>query len=373
MIIALATVSGFQNGIKDKITGLNGDIVIDDISNVEGSVPVPMSIYSEYLKDRINSVPGVNRVSTCLVRPFIAKGEVEIEGMLAKGVDAGTDLTFFSQHLLEGKLPDFSRDTNTVLISKTTADRLGLKLGNRLRMIFFKQDEEGNSRVKALNPVITGIYSTGMEEFDKSLAVMHRGMLRRVVYPPQSYTHWELDIDDYKKAPDIAYAIQQVLPAGKFNVNTADRYNRQLFDWLGLLDTNVVIIIVLMLLVACINMSTTLLILITERAKMVGLLKALGANNKGIRRIFLYQAVFIATAGLFFGNLIGLLFCWLQYKFEIIQLNVETYYVNHVLIDIEFWHLPAVNFGTLLICLAVLLIPSGIVTRISPIKTLKFE
>lgn len=373
MIIALATVSGFQNGIRNKVLGTSGHIVVDDISNVEGSVPVPLSASYESLIQRIKTVPEVKSVQTCLQRPFIAKGETEIEGMIAKGVDNTYDLGFYRENLISGTIPDFSKDSNQVMISQTTADRLGLKTGDKFRGLFFISDSAGDQRVKAINPRISGIFSTGLEEFDKSFVITSRKVLKRMLPPEQSFTQWEVLLHDYNKSDQVAYQIMQSLPAGKFNVNTARRYNRQIFDWLGLLDTNVVIILFLMILVACINMCTTLLIMITERTSMVGILKALGAGNRKISSIFLYNGMFIALGGILLGNIAGYGFCLLQQRYKWITLNEETYYVDHVLIDVQFWHIPAVNLGTLLLCTLVLLLPLLLIYRLSPLKSIRFQ
>jgi lipoprotein-releasing system permease protein len=373
MIIALATVSGFQNGIRNKVIGTNGHIVIDDISNVEGSVPATLQKELETYSTDIKKAAGVAGVYVCLQRPFIAKGETEIEGMVAKGVDDNYDFGFYRQHLVRGKLPEFQKDSNQILISQSTANRLGISVGDRFTGLFFKTDTAGNQRVKAMNPVVVGVFNTGLDEFDRTTVITHRKVLRRMVEQAQSFTQWEVRLDDFKEANSVAYEIGQKLPAGKFNIHTAERYNRQIFDWLSLLDTNVIIILFLMVLVACINMCTTLLILITERTQMVGTLKSMGAEDRKISSIFLYHAIFIAIAGLVMGNIVGIGFCLLQQKYEFIKLSVETYYVDHVLIDIQSWHIPAVNIGTLVLCVLVLLIPSLTINRLTPVKSMRFQ
>ncbi len=373
MIIALATVSGFQNGIKEKIIGINGHIVIDDISNTEGAVPVPMDANKEKLGEKIKSVAGVSSVSTCAMRPCIIRADEEIDGMVAKGVDKDYNFDFLQANLIAGKIPDFNKDTNQVLISDATAKRLNLKIGEHLQVIFLKDEIEGLQNARAIVPVICGIFSTGLEDFDRSLIVTYRGLIRKMLPKSTTFTQWELKLSDFTKAPAVSDAIANQLPAGTFNINTVQRYNRQIFDWLSLLDTNVVIILGLMILVACINMCTTLLILITERTQMVGVLKAMGAGNAKLRQIFIYQAMFIAFVGLFIGNFIGISFCLIQQKYQLIKLPMETYYVNHVLIDIEPWHLPVVNIGTLLICFIVLFLPAMVISRLTPVKTMRFQ
>ena len=373
MIVALATVSGFQNGIREKITSAHGDIIIDDISNVEGAVPIPVEQSFEKFTLPLQQIQGVKSIHPCLLRPFIGKGKEEIDGMVAKGVDPNYDFTFYRLNLVQGKIPDFAADSNQVLISSTTAARLGLKLGDHFKGLFFKTDAEGNQSIKAMNPTICGIFNSGLDEFDKTFVLTSRPVLRRMTDPGFSFSQWEVKLNRSEESEKIAYQAVQQLPVGRFNVNTSRKYNRQIFDWLGLLDTNVIIILFLMILVACINMSTTLLILITERTHMVGTLKALGAKNGSVAWIFLYQALIISAGGLLLGNFIGLGFCWLQDKYHLIKLNQETYYVDHVLIDIEPWHLPVVNLGTLFICLLVLFIPSMLINRMTPVKSMKFE
>lgn len=373
MIIAMATVSGFQNGIREKVTGANGHIVIDDITNVEGSVPVPLSGALEPYNKAIKTVPGVRAVFTCIQKPFIAKGDSEIEGMVARGVDPGYDFHFISQQLVDGVVPDFNKDSNQILISTRTAARLGLKTGDRLRGLFFMGDSTGNQRVRAINPIICGLFNSGFDEFDRNIAITSRAVLRRLLPAGATYTHWQVELDDYSSVDRAVYAITQVLPEGKFNVSSAERYNRQIFDWLKLLDTNVIIILFLMLLVASINMSTALLILITERTQMIGILKAMGATSAKVIRIFLYQGIIIIALGMLAGDFIAFVFSWLQDKYQLLKLDQTTYYVDHVLVDMAWWHIPAINAGTILVCTIILLLPSALVSRLSPIRSIRFQ
>lgn len=373
MIIALATVSGFQSGIKNKVIGMNGHIVIDDISNTEGSEPLPIASGRQAFTRDIEKVKGIRSVSLVALRPCIARGGDEIDGMVAKGVSTSYNLQFFGQHLLQGELPDFSEDSNTALISDVTARRLKLKTGDRIQAIFIKQDSSGNSRARAINPVITGIFNTGLDEYDRTLILTHISQVRKVLPKGTSFTQWELLLNSSDSASLVADQLTATLPAGVFNINTAQRYNRQIFDWLALLDTNVVIIISLMLLVAAIGMCTTLLILITERTQMIGTLKALGAGNGSLRSIFIFQVIFITVGGLLLGNTIGIGLCLIQQQYGLITLNTETYYVNKVLIDIQPMAILLVNAGTIVLCSLVLFLPAGVIGRLSPIRVMRFQ
>lgn len=373
MILSVATVTGFQSGITAKILGLNGHLVIDDISNTEGSEPAILEYAKEELTGNIRSVKGVKSVSLVAVRPGIAKGDEEIDGMLIKGVSPDYDFSFFRENLVEGTVPDFRSDSNQVLISSSTAQRLGLKTGQYFQVIFFRQDSAGNPKPRAINPKICGIFNTGLEEVDKTLAITHISLARKAMPKGFTFTQWEILTKDYSNAQAIADELLLKLPAGQFNVNTAQRYNRQIFDWLRLLDTNVIIIISLMLLVAVIGISTTLLILITERTQMIGTLKALGARNSRIRRIFIYQSLFITFMGLMAGNIIAITIGLLQQKTGFISLNTEIYYVNRVLVEFTWWHVAAINLLTILIIFLVMNLPARMVSRLQPIRVMRFQ
>lgn len=373
MFIALSTVSGFQSGIKNKVIGINGDLVIDDISNTEGSEPLPMGEKLLAFTPDIQSVEGVQRVSVCAVRPCIVKGESEIEGMVAKGVSPDYDFSFLKNQLKRGTMPDFTKDPNTVLISELTAGRLGLDTGMYLQAIFFKEDSSGNRRPRAIHPRIVGVFATGLDDYDKSHCITSIGLIQKVLPGSTKFTQWEVRLHNMDMTSQTIDNLSRKLPPGVFNIQSAARYNRQIFDWLALLDTNVVIILSLMLLVAVIGMCTTLLILITERTNMIGTLKALGAGESSIRKVFQYQAIFITGFGLLAGNLIGLGLCYLQYRYGFITLNTETYYVNKVLIEIHPMHIVWVNLVTILISWIVLYLPARVIGRLSPIKSIKFQ
>ena len=187
------------------------------------------------------------------------------------------------------------------------------------------------------------------------------------------FTSWEFNLNEPRIADSLAYHLSLLLPADKYLAETVNTYHAEIFDWLNILDTNVIIILVLMTLVACINMSTTLLILVTNRANMVGILKAMGAQNRGIKWIFIYQSLGIAFIGLLLGNLLGLGLGMIQNTTEFLKLPEEIYYLDHVIIHFNFWEIIAVNAGTLIICMFVLYLPATIISRLTPVKTIRFN
>lgn len=374
MIIALATVSGFQNGIKEKVTGLHGHIIIDNVENVESGEPVPLDRTFADSILTFRKISEIKSVAICAVRPCIAKGENEIDGMLAKGVETDYDFDFIKKHLVKGNIPDFKNDSNQVLISDVTAARLGIALGDPFQAIFFKTDTStGNPKPKAINPTVCGIFSTGLEDFDKSLFITHYSVIKKGLNVKNSFTHAEINLKDPKQAEAVAAMLQIRISPQFMQVRTAQRYDRQIFDWLSILDTNVVVILCIMMIVAVFNMCTMLLIMITEKSSLIGTFKALGARNAAIKNIFVYKALYVTCIGLVFGNILGIGLCWLQQKFGFIKLNVETYYVNKVLVQFNFGHILLLNISTLVICALILYLPAIAISRLSPIKTIKFQ
>lgn len=374
MIIALATVSGFQRGIKEKVIGLHGNVIVDNVENVESGEPVLLDrSFADSLK-KLKKTEGVKSVAICTVRPCIAKGESEIDGMLAKGVESDYDFTFIKNHLVKGRIPDFNKDSNLVIISEVTAARLGLHLDDQFQAIFFKQDTSlGIQKPKAINPTICGIFSTGLEDFDKSFFITHYSVIKKALPVKNAFTHAEINLVDPSDADRVAETLSYQISPQYMQVRTAQRYDRQIFDWLKILDTNVVVILSMMILVAAINMCTMLLIMVTEKSSMIGTFKAFGARNSGIKKIFIYHSIYVTILGLCIGNAIGFGLCLLQQKFGIIKLNVETYYVNKVLIAFDVKEIVLVNLGTLLLCTLILYLPASSVSRLSPIRTIKFQ
>ncbi|CAM1367453.1 Transmembrane permease [Tenacibaculum litoreum] len=371
MLIAVSITSGFQNKVRDKMTGFKGHIQIVNYDNNNSDVStVPIDINQEFYPE-FKKIDGIKKVQPFANVGGIIRTPTDFEGIIFKGVSADYDFTFFNECLVEGRLPDFKQDRNReILISESIANRLHFKLNDTIQTWFGA--ENSNLKFKSRKPIIVGIYNTGFEQFDK---VMLLGDLREV----QKINRWkdneiggfEVLIDDYDKLQEKGDEVYTSIGATLNSITIVNNYPA-IFEWLKLLDNNVWFIIGIMVLVAGINMVTALLVLILERVQMVGILKALGSVNWSIRKIFLYNASYLILKGLFWGNFIGLSILLIQKYTKLISLNPETYYVSTMPVDINFLAILLLNMGTLALCFLMLIVPSYIITKIRPSKSIRF-
>jgi lipoprotein-releasing system permease protein len=370
MIIALAVVTGFKKEIRDKITGFGGHIVISNYDDNSSYEVVPIDVNPEIYRTK-DKIKGIRRVQEFATKAGIIKTDDQMEGVVLKGVGPDFDWEFFRNKISAGKLFKVDADSGTalneVMISRQTADRLKLKTGDKLFMYFIQQPPRSRKFT------ISGIYQTGLEDFDKLFVLCDIRHIRKLNdWTARQTGGYEILIDDFDKLDEIS---QQVYSNTGYNLNTKtirDKYP-QIFDWLELQNINVVIIIVLMLLVSGINMISALLIIILERTRMIGILKSLGAGNYSIRKIFLYTAAYLSGAGIIIGNILGIGLCLLQQKYGLISLSEESYYVSKVPINLSLIHLLLLNAGTFACCILMMILPSFIITRISPVKAMKFD
>jgi len=371
MLIAVSTASGFQQKIRDKMAGFKGHIQITNYDNNVSDVSVvPVSINQEFYPE-FKNINGIKKVQAFANKGGIIRTEKDFEGIVLKGVDKNYDFTFFKDYLVEGRLPNFELPRNKeILISQSIANRLGLKLGDTIQTWF--DAPKSKIKFKSRKPIIVGVYNTGFEQFDSSMLI---GDIREV----QRINGWEEDevggfevlIDSFDELREKGNEIYTTIGATLNSTTIANNYPA-IFDWIDLFDNNVWFIIAIMILIAGINMITALLVLILERVQMVGILKALGSSNWSIRKIFLFNASYLILRGLFWGNIIGLGLLLIQKYFKIISLDPESYYVATVPVAINFTSILLLNLGTLLLCFLMLIIPSIIISRISPVKSIKF-
>ena len=372
MLFSVATGVGLQKKIKEKISAFNGDIQISHYDANNSKVTVtPVSKNQDFYPD-FQEVPNVKKVQVFATKAGIIRTPDEFEGIVLKGVDKDYDWSFFKSYMKTGQVPDYQgKLSNDVMISSRTANRLRLETGDSFHMFFVKDDP--NKAPNSRKFQVVGIFDSGFEEFDETFIL---GDIRHI----QRINKWEEDqvggfevfIHDFDRLRNTGAEVYQTIDPTLNALTTAEKYPA-IFEWLSLFDTNIVVIIGVMILIAGINMITALLVLILERTQMIGVLKALGNQNWSIRRIFLYNAAYLIGKGLFWGNLIGLGLLLIQKQFGIIRLNPETYYVNEapVFISVPAWLF--INAGTLVLCLLMLLIPSYIVSKISPVKAIKFD
>lgn len=370
MIISVAVVIGFKHSISNKIIGFTSDLKIVPFDNNESLEENPVDVNDDLIR-ALKSDPNVSHIQLCARKAGVIKTEDQIQGVVFKGVGVEYDKTFLESCLVEGKFPDLVNDvSNDVLISKSLADKLKLKTGDDLRTWFIG---ENNSNARGRKFRISGLYNTSMQEFDNVFVI---GDIRHV----QKLNGWdstqvgsiELSINERKNLKEIAFGLNELIPFNLTVVTVEDEYP-QIFNWLDLLDTNVIVILILLIIVASITMISTLLVLIIERTNMVGILKAMGANNGSIRKIFLYKAGSIILKGILWGDVMGLAFMVIQFYFRVIKLSPENYYVSYVPVEMNWIYFILLNIGAFLICSLMLIAPSYYITRIIPARALRYE
>ena len=375
MIISVAVVTGFKNEIRRKVAGFGSHIQIINYDSNNSFETIPISENQPFYPS-LDSVYGIKHIEVFATKPGIIKTKTDIQGAILKGVGSDFDWSFFKENLVAGKtfVVNDSVKTDKVLISKYLSSLLRLKVGNRFGMYFIDDKPRGRPFT------VAGIYETNLEEFDKQFVIGDIGHVQKLNnWNSNQISGFEVTIDNFN---DINYmtAIVAGIAGTTFSengsrlmvINIKQKYP-QIFDWLGLIDKNVWIILVLMLIVASFNMISGLLIMILDRTNMIGILKAMGSGNQIIQRVFLYQAVYLMIKGLFWGNLIGLSVCLIQYLFRIIKLEPSSYFIDYVPINFNVFYFLLLNIGTLILTLIILQLPAMIISRISPVKTIRYN
>ncbi|MDX9725731.1 MAG: ABC transporter permease [Bacteroidales bacterium] len=375
MIIAVAVLTGFKQQIRDKIVGFGSNIQIMNFDSNYSLETIPISDTQKFIPV-IKSMPGIKHVQVFATKAGIIKTSDAIQGVVLKGIGSDFDWDFFRSNIVGGStfsVTDTGR-TNSVIISRRISDMLMLKTGDSFAM-YFVQEPPRSRRF-----TISGIYETSLEEFDKMYVFCDIGHIKRLNgWSDDQVSGFEIFIDDFDKLDQMHMAVRDAvgykLVEGENQVKVTNIRMRypQIFDWLNFQDMNVLIIIVLMLLVAGFNMISGLLILILEKTNMIGVFKALGAENRTIRRMFLYQAAYLISKGLLWGNLFGIGLALIQLKTGIISLDPASYYIKTVPINLELSHILLLNAGTMAAIIMMLIIPSQLISRITPVKAIKYD
>ncbi len=375
MIVAVAIVTGFKNEISNKVVGFGSHIQIINMDSNTSYETTPVS-KSLPVIDEIRKVPEVEHLQVFAIKAGIIKTEENIQGAVLKGVGPDYDWTFVNEGLIAGEPVSISDSirSNQVLISNAIAMKLDLEAGDSFNM-YFIQDPP-----RARKFTIAGIYRTSLVEFDKLYVYADIKHLQRLNnWTADQVSGYEVMLHSIRDAEAATLKIRDIAALdftedrSRLKVMPIQEKYNQIFDWLNLQDMNVIIIITLMLVVAGFNMISGLLILILERTNMIGILKGMGAVNGSIRKIFIYQSGYLALKGLLWGNMIGLALCFLQYKFNLITLDPESYYLDTVPINFNLLHILLLNLGTLVSTLIFLLIPSMIIARVSPERSIQFN
>lgn len=375
MIIAVAVVIGFKSEVRDKVVGFGSHIQITNLDAVNSYETHPV-VVGDSMMAALAGYPEVSHVQRYSTKPGMIKTDEAFQGMVLKGVGPEFDPRFIKEYLLEGEVPVFSDSvsTNKVLISKDLATKLKLKLGDRIYTYYIQDD------IRARRLTIAGIYQTHFSEYDNLFLLTDLYTVNRLNgWQPEQVSGVELEVNDYNRLDDITYKIAEDtdnrpdLLGGTYYVRNIEQLNPQIFEWLGLLDTNIWVILVLMMGVAGFTMISGLLIIIIERTNMIGILKALGADNFTIRKTFLWFSVFLIGKGMIWGNIIGIAFCFFQSYFHVLKLDPTNYYMDSVPVYFNIWFLLLINAGTLLSSILMLIGPSFIIAKINPASSMRYE
>ncbi len=369
MLISIAVVVGFKNQIKDKVIGFVAPIHIQVLNQNESIEESPF-VLDSVLIARLDK-PFITEMHKTASKAGIIKTDDEIQAVVLKGVDFDYNWSYIETYIIDGKTPQYIENerSNDVVVSNIIAHKMQLNVGDAVRIWFVDQDMKARGR--KFN--VIGIYETGLQECDERYVYCDLNQIRRLNgWNNNEIGHLEIWVDNQEFISDYNQQIYYSIPTELVSYSAMETYPH-IFDWLELQDMNVVIIIVLMLLVAGITIISMLLIIILERTSTIGLLKAMGANNGLIRRIFLRRSCLILLIGMLIGNVVGIGLCLLQSHFNLITLSPESYYLSAVPIELNPWHIITLNLGTMILWVLMLLLPTMLINNVRPSKSIRFE
>lgn len=372
MIVSVATGVGLQDKIREKVSAFNGHIIISNFDGNQSEVSVaPISIKQDFYP-KFTSVSGVEHIQAVASKAAIIRTEKTFEGIIFKGVGKEYKWDNLQEYIVSGRIPALKGNLNAeVIISQYLADRLQLKVGDKFNTYFMKEGGDGMPNIRVLE--LVGVYNSGFQEFDAAYVIGDIRHIQRInKWKEGQVGAFEVFIDDFTQISQKGEEIYKEVPSN-LNSQTIEEKYFNIFEWLKLFDFNILVIIIIMVIVSTINMVVALLVLILERTQMIGMLKSLGASNWSIRKIFLYNAAYIIGRGLLWGNVISIALLLIQKFFGVIKLPPENYYVTEAPVAIDIPAILLINAGTIIICVTLLLVPSYIVTKISPVKALRFD
>lgn len=376
MIISLAVIVGFKSKVKEKVIGFGSHIQVSNFDAVQSYETLPI-VVDDSLYAVINENIAPKQIQRYSTKLGMLKTEDAFEGVVLKGIGPEYNAEFLKDHLVEGEFPVFSDSENSeqIVVSKTLCDKLNIKLNDKVYLYFIQKES-----VRARRMFVKGIYETNLTMYDDLFLFADIYTVSRLnQWKENQVSGLEISLFNYEELEEDTYKLGSLLDAeqdaygGIYFVRNIEQLNPQIFDWLELLDLNVWVILILMISVAGFTIVSGLLIIIIERTSMIGVLKALGATNKTIQKIFLWLSVFLIGRGMIIGNIIGLGFCFLQYQFHLIALDPSTYYMDSVPIYFDFKLFLLVNVVTFIVSVAIFIAPSFIISKVNPSESMRFE
>ncbi|HSO87330.1 MAG TPA: FtsX-like permease family protein [Draconibacterium sp.] len=378
MIVSVAVITGFKTEIRNKVIGFGSHIQIINYDS-RNSYEIPPISQNQPFLDKLKALNNVEAIQVFATKPGMIKTDESIQGIVFKGVEPGYNWTFFKKNLVDGQIPQLN-DTlriNEILLSENISRLLKLKTGDSA-VLYFVNENEVTPRMLQLK--VSGIYRTSLEEFDNLFIIGDIKQVQRLNdWQNDEISGFEILVSDFGKINFIEQEVRNIVVdyssenSAILRTESITRQYPQIFDWLSILDMNVWVILFLMVMVAGFNMISALLVLILERSTMIGVLKALGSPNWSIRKVFLYLSVFLTSRGMLWGNAIGIAIIVLQKLFHIIKLNPATYYVDVVPVNFNIVHILLLNIGCIVVTTLMLVIPSYLVSKISPDKSIRFD
>ncbi|WP_455511465.1 ABC transporter permease [Butyricimonas paravirosa] len=371
MLLSLFIITGFKYEITEKLSGFTAHLSVVPFvpgSTSEGGVVRE----SESLVKGLKEVEGVKNVYGYIEKPAIFKSKEEIHGVVLKGVDVGYDVVFFRENLKEGKMPDFKteRASNEILISASVADMLEIGVGGKVTAHFVQ--DPPRARVFT----VAGIYDTGFKEYDDVMVLVDERHLAKLNdWGPGEVSGIAIELEDVERLNEVVEEVENVVydASGNYEVQTLADVAPQIFDWLALLNMNVWVILILIVTVAGFNMVSGLLILILDKTTLIGILKALGYKNVSLRKLFLYISAGLIIKGMLWGNVLAFVLAGIQAIFLVIHLDPVTYYMDTVPINFSLGYVILLNVGVIVITVLMLIVPTMLISKISPVKAIKFE
>jgi lipoprotein-releasing system permease protein len=384
MILTVSIVFGFKRGIIDKITGITSHISISNVNINSSNEPDPLIISQDTL-NLMSKMPSVKHIQTTAGKDGIIKTKTENEGIFLKGISKDYNFDFIKKYLVNGNIPAFSDTTvnKQILISKKLANRLNINLSQKLLVYFITKKKLKDTTFAGSNFIeyeqrvrdftVCGIFNTGFAEIDNNLAFVDIKQIQKLNYwNPKEVGSYEVFLSDFSQLDKEVEKFEEIL-GYNYRITSVKQAHSNIFSWLEMVDVNGIIIVTLMLIVAGVNMITALLILILERANMVGLVKSIGMSNFSVRKIFFNVSLKLLLKGLLYGNLIGIGLVGLQYYTHLIKLDGETYYMNYVPVIFNIAYIGLLNLGIIVSCLLMMFFPTLILTKLTPIRTLRFD